>query len=154
MMFFDEPIQCGSENANRIAEIATLRAVDDVTFSAYRFPTLSNRKITNSKGIVTTIMSSEYDDNFFILITQCENFGTLISAWADDRLDRIGKSYETCVLMGKRDDELLDVFAQQILQKITVVSTKPLLLSIALAEDGRDAETFKQILDAVCEMLV
>jgi hypothetical protein len=55
-------------------------------------------------------------------------------------------------LQGKREDPLLAVYARQLLEKISGISTKPLLLSIALSSDCRSAENFQTIVNKVLEI--
>lgn len=59
---------------------------------------------------------------------------------------------QTQTVLGKRDDPLLSVYARQIIEKIALVSDKPLMLVIALTEDGRDTKTFQQILNKLYEI--
>jgi hypothetical protein len=106
----------------------------------------------SEKGVKTSVTVSSFEDRHFVVITQTDNFGTLLSAWAEDKLDGLSKTYNSTVLLGKRDDELLNVFAQQIVQKISHTSDKPLLLSIALSEEGREVGAFRQIMETIEEL--
>jgi hypothetical protein len=56
------------------------------------------------------------------------------------------------VVQGKRDDPLLTVYARQLVEKIATISSKPLLLSIALSNESRGPEHFQQILNKVLEI--
>lgn len=60
--------------------------------------------------------------------------------------------YETSVLLGKRDDLLLQVYARQIIEKISKYSKLPLLLAISLQENGRDVEIFNNVLNTLEEI--
>ena len=109
------------------------------------FPPQNRTSYTNPAGIITDIVCTSYSDYHFVTITQLKKFGTVIHAWADRHLDgSSGVTYEMNVLLGKREDTLLTVYARQIMQRIGMSSTKPLILAIALREsdDGRDADTF------------
>lgn len=111
------------------------------------FPATSKAKITNEMGIETTIISTTYEDYHFVNITQINKMGTVIHAWAN-KIEGMGDViYETKTLLGKREDSLLDVYARQIIERIEKVSNKPLVLGIALKEEGRDAKTFSDILN-------
>ena len=146
MEFFDEP--------DPVASASSLRnipcSIGVATSGAGVFPTTNMTKVTNELGVVTTIILSSYQDRHFLLITQTGKFGSMLTSWSEDRLDGSSKLYKSHVLLGKRDDELLNVFAKEIMQIISPRSTLPLLLSIALDdENGRNAETFKTILESV-----
>jgi len=147
MSFFDDPDPVTVGHLRRDAT-CVLREVDS-TSGASLFPASKSAKVSSANGVTTSITCSSYEDRHFIVITQTGKFGSLLTAWAEDRIDGLSKTYESHVLIGKRDDELLNVFAKQIMQHIAARSTKPLLLSIALDEAGRDSATFKSIIDAV-----
>ena len=117
-----------------------------------KFPTLAQRTLTNAQGITTHVLCNTFSDRHFFIVSQTRRFGTLISAWAEDRLDGGGKSHQIRILTGQREDELLDVYAKQIVMRLAEHSSRPLLLSVALAEGGRDVGTFQQVVRAVEEM--
>ena len=119
-----------------------------------RFPPQNQTTIRNEEnGIVTEIICTTYADRHFVVITQLKKFGTLISAWAEEKAGSMdGKVYEMKTLLGKRDDALVNVYARQIIERISTVSSKPLLLAIALQPEGRDSETFKRILNKLYEI--
>ena len=145
--FFDDPDPVAVGHSRRDAT-CVLGEVDS-TGLASMFPATKCAKVSSASGVTTSITCSSYEDRHFIVITQTGKFGSLLTAWAEDRIDGLSKTYESHVLIGKRDDELLNVFAKQIMQHIAARSTKPLLLSSALDEAGRDSATFKSIIDAV-----
>ena len=62
------------------------------------------------------------------------------------------KLYHCQVLFGRRDDPLLVLYARQIIEKISLVSEKPLLLAIALKESGRDTTTFQTIINELFQI--
>ena len=147
--FFDEPDAVAS-SASKLRDIPCTIGVVTSGATSGLFPATNSTKVTNAHGVVTTIVLSSYQDRHFLLITQTGKFGSLLTSWCEDRLDGSSKLYKSHVLLGKRDDELLNVFAKEIMQIISLRSTLPLLLSIALDdENGRDAETFKTILESV-----
>ena len=55
------------------------------------------------------------------------------------------------VLLGRRDDPLLVIYARQMIEAIGKSSSRPLLLSISLKE--RDPETFEKIMEWVRPLL-
>ena len=120
--------------------------------SSSAFPLQNKTSCTNSAGVTTDIVCVTYADYHFVTITQLQKFGTVIHAWADKHSDGpAGVTYEMNVLLGKREDTLLMVYARQIMQRICMTSTKPLILAIALREtmEGRDAESVTQVLNAL-----
>lgn len=87
-----------------------------------------------------------YSDRIFVIITQIEKFGTIMKAWAEPKSEG-GSIFQVSTLMGKRDDPLLHIYARQIIERLSTVSDKPLLLSISLKAECRDAATFQIILN-------
>lgn len=98
--------------------------------------------------IQTDIITTSYHDRHFVVISQMKKFGTLISAWAETKADG-GKTFDMSTLLGRRDDPLLNVYARQLIEIISAVSDKPLLLAIALQPNGRDTVTFQSILNSL-----
>jgi proteasome assembly chaperone 3 len=84
-------------------------------------------------------------------VTQLRKLGTIMTAEAVDGLEG-RRSYEIHTLLGRRDDALLDVYARQLIEKIALTSAKPLLLTIALAEDGRGVDVFNDVLNTVLQI--
>lgn len=87
-----------------------------------------------------------YSDRVFVVITQLSKFGTIMKAWAEPKSEG-GFVFQVSTIMGKRDDPLLHIYARQILERLSTSSDKPLLLSLSLKPDCRDAETFQEILN-------
>ena len=98
--------------------------------------------------IVTEIVCTTYTDRHFIVISQMNKFGTVINAWAETKADG-GKTFDMVTLLGRRDDPLLSVYARQLVERISSFSDKPLLLAIALQSNGRDTETFQNVLNEI-----
>ena len=166
--FFDDEPFAGSSTSSS-SDPGSLRELDDGAASAgsssetltqtinAHFPLLATRSIvspmsSSSSSVTTRITCATYADRHFFTVSQTDKFGTLISAWAEDKLDGSGKAYNVRILQGLREDELLDVYAKQILARVAARSDRPLLLAIALRADGRDADTFRSVLAAIEEM--
>ncbi len=98
-----------------------------------------------------SFVNAEYSDRVFVVITQINKFGTMLSAWAEAKSDG-GKLYQVSTLMGKRDDPLLNIYARQIIERMAVSTDKPLLLSISLHPDGRSAAIFQSVLNRLFEI--
>jgi proteasome assembly chaperone 3 len=114
---------------------------------AHPIQTKSSLISTNGE-VCTDIICTTYNDRHFVVISQMKKFGTLINAWAETKADG-GKSFDMVTLLGRRDDPLLNVYARQLIEKISLVSDKPLLLAVALVAGGRDVETFQNVLNNI-----
>ena len=98
----------------------------------------------------TEIQCTSYSDRHFVVVSQLGNFGTWILAWCEECAD--GKVlYQTKVLLGKREDPVLHIYARQIIETVCKTSTdrKPLLLAISLHKDAQDAKTMEQVLNGL-----
>lgn len=82
------------------------------------------------------------------MITQIDKFGTLLHAWSEQTADS-RKIYQIRTLLGKRDDPLLNIYARQIIERLSAQTNKHLLLSISLRNDGRDSHQFQSIINKV-----
>lgn len=93
------------------------------------------------------VICSSYADRHFIVVTQIDKIGTLLTGKAIAGIDGT-VHYEVSVLFGKRDDQLLLVYCRQIVEKIYKAgSNKPVLLAISLLEEGRSVECFQAVLN-------
>lgn len=120
--------------------------------STVKYPTQRKSSVVNPDGeIHTDIICTTYEDRHFVVISQMKKFGTLINAWAEKKADG-GKTFEMVTVLGRRDDPLLNVYARQLIEKISLVSDKPLMLAIALLPNGRDVETFQKVLNDIVSL--
>jgi len=101
---------------------------------------------TRSPNDCLTFSFVVYSDRVFVIISQIEKFGTIMKAWAEPKSEG-GSIYQVSTLMGKRDDPLLQIYARQIIERLSTVTDKPLLLSISLKAESRDQATFQAILN-------
>mmetsp|Transcript_9844 Transcript_9844/g.9947 ORF Transcript_9844/g.9947 Transcript_9844/m.9947 type:complete len:145 (+) Transcript_9844:143-577(+) len=133
---------------------ALLKSADGSTgIDVGKFPPQSQVSITVN-GISTDIVSTNFEDHIFVVITQINKFGTMIKAWSENRGEG-GKLFETQPILGKRDDVILQLYARQIIEKISYVSTKPLLLAISLKQtENNESEIsmMKSILTTLYEI--
>lgn len=89
-------------------------------------------EICDIDGIPTTFILQPYSDRVFIIVTQSDKLGTILSAGFDVTLAG-AESYHVQTLMGKRDVPELELCARQVIQAMkTAGCNKPLLLSLAL----------------------
>lgn len=99
-----------------------------------------------------TIICSTYADRHFVVITQMDKIGTLISGRPVVGIDG-AVHYEVNTLFGKRDDQLLHVYCRQIIEQIHKSgSSMPVLLAISLREEGRGVECFQAVLNSIREI--
>ena len=120
---------------------------------------ITNKTTIDVADKCTTIHCTSYADRHFILVTQLESFGSWLHAWVEECAD--GKLlFQTKVLLGRRDDPVLHIFARQIIEKIALTSAdsvhsasrKPLVLAIGLEESGRSAKAMEAILNKLFEI--
>ncbi len=111
------------------------------------------KSVVECDGITTEILSCSFDDRLFVLITQIDKVGSLLTAWSDSKSDG-GYMYHINTILGKRDDPLLTIYARQIMEKISPHTRKPLLLGISLRDEGRSRDHFQIIINKVLEIIV
>ena len=132
--------------------LSCINVVEGASSFLSSFPAVSKAHLVNASGVRSEIICSSYDDYHFVNISQMDKMGTVVRARAT-KVEGLGEMrYEMTTLLGKRDDPLLDVYARQIIEKIAVHSHKPLILGIALVQEGRDAKTFQDILNKLFEL--
>ena len=89
-----------------------------------------------------------------VWVTQTDNLGTLIAAERDLAIDPTCTCYSTRVLLGRRDDETLEVYARTMVELVVrgtapATDAPPLLLAISIKEHS--PETFKAVMKFVEE---
>ena len=109
-----------------------------------------------ANGVSTDLLLTLYSDQISISITQSGKLGTIITASVSKSPNNDKTFYDTGVLLGKRDDPLLSIYARQLIEKSSSVDPlqRSILLSIALVEAGRDSASFQEIVNKVLEMFV
>ena len=103
-------------------------------------------------GEPTKIALTAYSNRVFVVVTQTDNLGTLIAAERDLAIDPTCTCYSTRVLLGRRDDETLEVYARtmvELVAKRVATDAPPLLLAISIKEHS--PETFKAVMKFVEE---
>mmetsp|Transcript_7096 Transcript_7096/g.10591 ORF Transcript_7096/g.10591 Transcript_7096/m.10591 type:complete len:133 (-) Transcript_7096:26-424(-) len=109
---------------------------------------LQNQASFTTNGVTTKVVVSSYSDRHFVLVTQIDKVGTLITAQSLVSPDG-SVVYDLATVFGRRDDPLLDVYARQIIERISKHSKHPLILGISLKEDGRDSVIFQEVLRTI-----
>ena len=103
-------------------------------------------------GVPTKIALTAYSNRVFVVVTQTDNLGTLIAAERDLAIDPTCTCYSTRVLLGRRDDETLEVYARTMVELVAkrfATDAPPLLLAISIKEHS--PETFKAVMKFVEE---
>ncbi|CAM9757429.1 unnamed protein product [Chrysoparadoxa australica] len=98
------------------------------------------------KGLRTEVIVQHFQDRTFVVVSQLERIGTLLQVTSEGG-GMGGKSFHVETLIGRRDDPLLVVCARQLAEQLR--SDKPLLLGLALKDEGRDSHTFQAIINTV-----
>lgn len=99
-------------------------------------------------GVTTKIMCSSFSDRHFVIVSQRDKIGNLLSGQSLRNADGAVK-YDITTIFGRRDDILLNVYARQIIERISQTSSLPLLLAICLDENGRDVKIFEEVLNRI-----
>lgn len=88
-------------------------------------------------GIHTEVLCSAYHDRIFVIVSQFEKIGTLVSVTkmsssaTEESSSRGAQTFSTRTLMGS-DEEIWHVYAKQIGALVNEQCNKPVLLGIAL----------------------
>lgn len=95
----------------------------------------------------TRLLISEYTNQVFLLLTQLNRMGTLVSAYVENPEDtRENYVYAVEVRFGDREDERAEALARALLERLSKTSFKPLLLSVALVSPLE--EVFSEVVKA------
>jgi len=106
---------------------------------------------SRSTEVKVDVITQIFADRVVVVVSQTRKLGTMVSAECSTSPEG-HKTFEIKTLLGKREDSLLDVYARQIIERIASTSTKPLLLCIALKEEGRDVKIFEGTLNKIIEL--
>jgi proteasome assembly chaperone 3 len=147
--FIDNSSNTLENHGNTFATDSLLQGIAETS----SLPPFEKKVTIELNGIPTEILCTSFVDRIVIFISQMNKVGTLISAWSEQKNDG-GKIYQTSILLGKRDDPLLTIYARQLIEKITAHCNKTLLLGISLKEEGRSREQFQFIINSVLENLI
>jgi proteasome assembly chaperone 3 len=100
-------------------------------------------------GVPTRFVLTAYSNRIFVVVTQTHNMGTLIHAEADNPIAAGTTAFSTRVLLGRRDDDVLEVYARTLMEMIHRANpeTGPLLLALSIREHSQ--EMFRAILKEV-----
>ena len=102
-------------------------------------------------GVRTHFVVTLYTNRLFVVVTQAQNMGTLIAASADDPLNLTSTSYSTRVLLGKRDDEVLEAYARTMVELIIKSQPEAPQLLLAISIEKHSNELFRAVMQQVME---
>ena len=96
-------------------------------------------------GVPTEVMVLEFDQ-VMAIVTQVDRLGTLLQA----KQDAYTQTYSVEVLLGRRNDPLLEVLARQLIERLAVAKCqKDLTLWVGLLRSD-DPESIKGVIEAIC----
>lgn len=81
---------------------------------------------------VTAVLTS-YADRMFLTLSDRKKLGTLIMAERRERVDG-SAAFDVQTVLGKRDIDWHDLLARQLVQVVAEKFSRPLLLSLAMAD--------------------
>lgn len=91
-------------------------------------------------GVPTKFVLTAYTNRIFVVVTQTAGMGTMIVAQKDQPMNTASAAYSTRVLLGRRDDEVLEVYARTLVELICkrAPDAGSLLLAISIAEHSTE----------------
>ena len=108
--------------------------------------------IAEINGVPTTLHIQAFSDRYLVCVSQVNKLGTIVAAKAEKTREGGPLAYDVRTLLGKRDDELLEVLARRLIADIAAKqgTGRALLLTIALGpEAGADGAALKQLYEFV-----
>ena len=103
-------------------------------------------------GHHTEVLRTEYTNTEMWVVTQVGRIGSIVRA--SQLVGESGDKVIVCrTLFGKRDDDMHDLFARVVAEKIIGTTGKNLTLAFALKPEV-DSEQLKSIVDLCCSVLL
>ncbi|RYH29611.1 hypothetical protein EON65_07905 [archaeon] len=93
-----------------------------------------------------------FSSNVFVIITQINKVGSMLKAWTEPKFDG-GLRFMVENMLGRRDDPLLVLYARQLIERISIISPKQLILAVSLKEEGRGKEHFQNVINRTMDEL-
>lgn len=117
------------------------------------FPVAVRTAVVDIDGAATHVVASRYEDGLFLVASQIGAFGTVLRARPDASAEGRADGHATfsaSVLLGRRDEPLLELAARQLVEAAAEAgSKKP--LTVALGLKRHTLEGVKQLVAAVKE---
>lgn len=111
------------------------------------FPVRTKLFTRDIDGVTTTFSYSMYMDQTLMFVTQTGTAGTIISATQDAAFDGT-TTYSTTVVLGKRDEPLLQLCARQIVELAGAAGyKKPMLIGLGFKQHSM--QLVKQVMQVV-----
>ncbi|EGG23055.1 proteasome assembly chaperone 3 [Cavenderia fasciculata] len=114
------------------------------------FPVKTKQLSVKINNVHTDISMSVFAGTVFITIAQTQRFSTWIKAIKQSEgFESDEPCYHIESLLGGNQDQLVSIYARQLIENISQRSPNSLLLSISLTDKSKEA--FKAILDVIFE---
>ncbi|GMI43414.1 hypothetical protein TrCOL_g120 [Triparma columacea] len=123
---------------------------------SYAAPNLRTLTYLPPNSIPTSLTVQLFTDRVLVSVNQLGKIGSVLAANVDVSPANNKKTYNVEIMMGRRDDPLLEIYARQLIEKCCVMDAqimRPLMLTISLKEEGRDTESFQAVLNKLLEMI-
>eukprot|EP01113_Clastostelium_recurvatum_P049505 TRINITY_DN9180_c0_g1_i2.p1 TRINITY_DN9180_c0_g1~~TRINITY_DN9180_c0_g1_i2.p1 ORF type:complete len:146 (+),score=20.32 TRINITY_DN9180_c0_g1_i2:2-439(+) len=119
------------------------------------FPVRTGQVAAEIDGVHTEIVMNLYAEQIFIVISQTQKLGSLISASrVGGQMTQSGVSnYSINTLLGKRDDPVLDIFARQLVQYVSNTDRMARSLLLAISLPSMTAENMRPTFHAVMNLI-
>ena len=103
------------------------------------------------RGVKTHISVAHHANRIFLIISQDGNIGTLVHAQKDNPVEH-GQTgtFSAKVLLGRRDADIVEVYARTLIELVSKRLDVPLLLGISLKDES--PEMFRAILKHMDEL--
>jgi hypothetical protein len=102
-------------------------------------------------GVPTRFELTAYTNRIFVVVTQTAGMGTLILAQKDSPMNASSSCYSTRIILGRRDDEMLEAYARTLVELISkrAPDAGPLMLGVSIKEHSN--EVFREVMRVVEE---
>lgn len=97
-------------------------------------------------GVPTRFVLTAYSNRIFVVVTQSDNFGTLIAAQNESPMTPSTCTYSTKILLGRRDDESLESYARTLCELIYKRNANAGQLLLAISIKEHSPETFRGVM--------
>lgn len=141
------PHEMASATNMQDVEPSTATAQSACSASPAGFPVRTKLFTRDIDGVTTSFSYSMYMDQTLMFVTQTGTAGTIISATQDAAFDGT-TTYSTTVVLGKRDEPLLQLCARQIVELAGAAGyKKPMLIGLGFKQHSM--QLVKQVMQVV-----
>lgn len=140
-----QPRKANMEVADELQ--ASTSGAQSASASPAGFPVRTKLFTRDIDGVATTFSYSMYMDQTLMFVTQTGTAGTMIAATQDAAFDG-STTYSTAVVLGKRDEPLLQLCARQIVELAGAAGyKKPMLIGLGFKQHSM--QLVKQVMQAI-----